>query len=267
MSPNYCEKCNAECDPDPQASGRWICPICQGVLVKAGTSDTMTFREALGVHGHSDQLKDGLSSREFAQTVGFDNEASAMEVERNNGGPSEFKRTSKPTKPSPRDPRGERKKAEERACVNAMLPVFNLTHGSSYDSVKSGDDPGGVDVIAFSQRTEEPAIEFQLTHVDTDEILWESVALGIPYSSVGAEAELMDRFGKAMSVKFEAPIPNAILILDGAGIVTTAGTIERLVREYKEDLRRAKFREVWYVDPTPGGVIRRIAPLDVAITT
>lgn len=264
MGPNYCEKCSVEGYPDPRVGNRWICPVCHGTMIHVEATDSIDLRDAFGMHGASDQIRDGLPTREFAHTVGLYDEASAMEVKRDAAGRSEIQRTMTPTGPSPRDAQGERKRAEELRAVRAVLAEYNRHHGTAYDSIASGEDARGVDVVASSRRPEDPAIDFQLTFVDTEGGLRASIARGEPYSVDGSEEELLDRFARALRKKSLAADPDAILILDGAGVVTTAGTIDRFVRDHRQDLKQAPFREVWYVDHTPGGVVRRLSTANPA---
>jgi hypothetical protein len=262
MGPNYCEGCGVEALLDAENSNRWICPTCRKSFIYVSVIDALQIRDAFGMHGVSAQTQNGLPAREYARTVGLNNEASGMDVSRNAAGQAVTQRTMEPVAPSPRDPQGERKRAEELDAVKSMLPAYNRLHGTAYDSTVSGEDDRGVDVVATSRSPEQPALDFQLTFVDTDRRLRASVARGIPYAAVASEEELLDRFASAVRRKSLAPDPDAVLVLDGAGVVTTSGTIDRFERDHQEILKQAPFREVWYVDQSPGGMIRRLAVAD-----
>jgi len=266
MPPNYCEKCGVEGIPDPQAKNQWECPRCHGKLIHVEAKDSLIIRDAFGMHGFSDRNLNGLPTREFARTVGLDGEASATEVERLGSRQSKIQRSMHPTGPSPRDSKGNRKRHEEIRAVTAMLVEYNRLHGTAYNLVAPGDDARGVDVIVWSQSPGEAPLNFQVTFVDTEGRLRVSISEGEPYSAEGSEEDLLNlnRFDDALRNKLRKPDPASVLVLNGAGIVTPAGTIERFMREHHHDLEGAPFREVWYVDQTPGGVICRLSPNDPA---
>lgn len=264
MPPNYCEKCGVEGIPDPQAKNQWECPRCHGKLIHVEANDSLIIRDAFGMHGFSGRNLNGLPTREFARTVGLDGEASATEVERLGSRQSKIQRSVHPTGPSSRDSKGNRKRHEEIRAVTAMLVEYNRLHGTAYNLVAPGDDARGVDVIASSQSPGEAPLNFQVTFVDTEGRLRASISKGEPYSAEGSEEDLLNRFDDALRKKLRKPDPASVLVLNGAGIVTPAGTIERFMREHHHDLEGAPFREVWYVDQTPGGVIRRLSPNDPA---
>jgi hypothetical protein len=170
------------------------------------------------------------------------------------------RRTLKPAAPAPRDPKGEQKRAEEQEAVRLLLATFNKLNGTAYERITSGTDERGDDVIAESRREGEPAVRFQVTFADSDGALRASIARGRTFSAEGTEEELLARAAEARRKKALAPDRDAVLVIDGAGIVTPPGTIERFARERRGALESAPFREVWWVDHAPGGVVRRLWP-------
>jgi hypothetical protein len=114
--------------------------------------------------------------------------------------------------------------------------------------------------LLLRRRRDEPTIDFQVTFIDGDGRLRASISEGRPYEAESSEEELLARFAKALRKKAMAPDPDGVLVLDGRGVCTPRGMIERFVRDYRGDLGAAPFREVWYVDHAPGGLVDRIWP-------
>jgi len=261
MKPNYCPRCEVEGIADPGIPDCWVCPQCNGRLFLREISDTLQCREAVGAHGASLDTRGGLPARELAREVNERGDSSGSDVERGDMGQAKITRILRPAAPMPRDPGGEQKRLEERNVVQVLLPTYNELHGTKYESVESGVDEQGTDVIASSQCLGEAHLDFQITYVDTEGRLRASIARGQAYDAELSEEDLLTRFIDALRKKCLAPDTNAILVLDGGGIVTPHGTVERFVRQYQRELELAPFREVWWVDHAPGGVIRRLWPL------
>ncbi len=258
MEPNYCPECGAELVADANVPNRWECPRCHKELRRIEVSDTTGCQEALGLHGASSETRDGLPVREMARHVSEEGHSSGTDVDRGQGGQSRVQRTMQPSAPAPRDPAGERKRADERAAVRALLPAYNRLHGTAYDTVTSGDDGRGDDVVASSPADRDPPRRFQVTFADTEGRLRASISRGQAYAGAGSEDDLLARFAEALRAKARAPDREAVLVLDGGGIVTPPGTVERFVQEYRRDLEAAPFGEVWWVDHAPGGTVRRL---------
>jgi hypothetical protein len=193
--------------------------------------------------------------------VDKDGSASSTDIEREKPSGSKMRRAIQPVAPAPRDSDGLRKRAEEREAVKALLPNYNKLHGTSYESVVSGEDSRGDDVIAQSVKECEPPMQFQVTFADNDGSLRASIARGMPYALEESEEELLARAVGALRKKKLAPDRDTILVLDGAGIITPPGIIDRFVREHHGELGAAPFREVWWVDHAIGGVARRLWPV------
>jgi hypothetical protein len=260
MKENYCARCDVEGVPDPVVPNRWQCPRCHGNIFALSVHERMQLEDALGMQGQSAETRDGFPVREFARHVAKDGGSSGIDIEREENGSGQVRQTLHPAAPAPRDPQGERKRAEERQAVTLLLGGFNRFHGTFYDRVRSGDDDRGDDVIAESSKEEEPDVRFQVTFADTDGKLRASIARGKAFSAEGTEEQLLVRAAAALQNKADASDPEAVLILDGGGVVTTPGTVERFAREHRQALESAPFREVWWVDHAPGGVIRRLWP-------
>ena len=260
MKANYCADCRAEAVPDPEVPSRWQCPKCKRHILVFEVTDELQLKDAVGMQGQSAESRDGLPIREFARHVAEDGGGSGIDIEREEAGPSNVKRTMHPAAPAPRDPQGERKRAEEREAVRLLLPAYNKLHGTAYETVASGKDEHGDDVIAESPKEGEPAIRFQVTVAESDGALRASISRGKAFSTEETEEVLLSRAAGALRNKTLAPDREAVLVLDGAGIVTPPGTVERFVREHRGALEVAPFREVWWVDHAPGGVIRRLWP-------
>lgn len=226
--------------------------------------DQAELRDAVGMQGTSSERRGGLPVREVARHVSESGDASGTDVERAEDGGSVVRRTLQAAGPRPRDPGGNRKRDEELQAVNLLLPVFNQLHGTAYDALTSGVDERGEDVVASSRRETERPVVFQLIFADTEGALRKSISTGTEYAAGGTEEQLVDRFAAALHKKSRRPDREAILVLDGAGVTTTPGTVERLARECRADLANAPFREVWWVDHAPGGVVRRLWPAEAA---
>jgi len=260
MKANYCADCRVEGVPDYEHPNRRRCPQCQREILAFSVADEYHLTEAIGTHGHSAETRGGLPVRELARHVAKDGGTSGIDIEREDGGPSKVRRALHPAAPAPRDPQGERKRAEEQEAVRLLLTVFNKFHDTAYETVTSGKDERGDDVIAESPKEGEPAVRFQVTFSDSDGAMRASIARGKAFSAEGTEEDILTRAVGALRKKALAPDREAVLVLDGTGIVTTPGTVERFVREHRGALEAAPFREVWWVDPAPGGVVCRLWP-------
>lgn len=228
--------------------------------------DQVKLSDAVGMQGASNERRGGLPTREVARHVSERGDASGTDVERTEDGGSIVRRTVQPAGPSPRDAGGNRKREEELRAVELLLPAFNRLHGTAYDTLASGADERGEDVVVSSQRATERPVVFQLIFADTEGALRASISTGKAYAASGTEEQLISRFAKALHKKSLHPNREAILVLDGAGVTTAPGTVERLVRDCHVDLAKAPFREVWWVDHAPGGVVRRLWPAEAAGT-
>ncbi len=259
LGPSRCSRCGVEGVADPSFPNRWTCPRCGGQLILQEINQQIEFRDEVGAYGTSEGTFGGLPARESTRHVSKLGHVSGTDVERAEDGQSTVLRMLRPSGPTPRDPAGVQKRREEIETVEKMLPAYNRLHGTHHLEVVSGEDPRGVDVVAKSQHGE-PPIHFQLTFIDTEGRLWASVSKGRPYDAESSEEALLARFAKALKDKATEPDSDRILVLDGRGVVTPQGTIGRFVRVYRSDLAAAPFREVWYVDHAPGGVVNRIWP-------
>lgn len=260
MEANFCADCRIEGIPDPEVPNRWQCPTCKRNILAFQVTDTLQLKDAIGMYGQSATSHAGLPVREVARHVAEDGGGSAIDIEREEAGPSTVKRSMHPAAPAPRDPQGERKRAEEQEAVRLLLPGYNKLHGTGYETVASGKDDRGDDVIAESPKEGETSLRFQVTFADSDGALRASIARGNAFSAEATEEVLLARSAAALRKKSLAPDREAILVLDGAGIITPPGTVERFVREHRGSLEVAPFREVWWVEHAPGGVIRRLWP-------
>jgi hypothetical protein len=260
MNEDVCGECGVKGIPDPEMPNVWWCPQCNRRLLAVSVFEEVGLKESLGMHGRSADCHDGLPVRESARHVAEDGSASSVDIERKQDGSSELKRGLKPTAAAPRDPSGERKRTEEMQAVRALLAAYNKLHETTYETVESGPDERGDDVIAKSPKEDEPPVRYQVTFADSDGKLRASISRGIDFSAAGTEEQLLARAAAAVQKKSLAPDHDAVLILDGAGIAIPPGTVERFVRDHRIVLEAAPFREVWWVDHAPGGVIRRIWP-------
>lgn len=250
--------------PDASVPGRLKCVGCGAGLVQVQTGGTLTPRGALGLHATSGDAVEGLPRREATRHVDDRGSESGTDVTRTEGG-ADVRRSASPAGPTRRDPQGERKREEELTAVRSVLSRFNRLHGTSYESVRSGPDAEGVDVIADSRVANEPPINFQLTFADTDGKLRASLSKGQPYATDLPEEELIARFEAAVAKKSSNANPQWVLVLDGYGVVTPPGTVERFARD-SSALPQSGFREVWWADASPGGVVRRLWPTETAAT-
>ncbi len=261
LGPSRCGRCGVECVADPSFPNRWTCPRCGGKLIFVECNQQIEFRDEWGVYGTSEGTFGGLPARESTRHVSKLGHASGTDVERAEDGQSKVLRMLRPSGPTPRDPAGLQKEREQIEAVQKMLQAYNRLHGTHYLELITGVDldSRGEDVVAKSQHGE-PPIVFQLTFIDTEGRLWASVSKGRPYDAKSSEEALLARFAKALKEKAKAPDSDRILVLDGRGVYTPQGMIERFVRDYRSDLTAAPFREVWYVDHAPGGFVNRIWP-------
>lgn len=260
MEANYCADCGVEGIVDPADPSRWNCPICKRDILLIGICDDLKLKDEIGTHGKSAECHDGLPERESARHVDKDGGGSGIDIERGEGGVSKVTRRMRRAAPLPRDPSGDRKRAEEQQAVRILIPTYNHLHGSLYQMLAAGKDDQGEDVIAESSKDGESSIRFQVTFADSDGALRASISKGKPYSAEESEKELLARTATALQKKSLSPDYDVVLVLDGAGIVTPPGSVERFVKDYRELLKVAPFREVWWVDHAPGGVIRRLWP-------
>ncbi len=257
--PSRCSRCDIEGIPNPSVPNQWTCPKCGGRLVSLEVSTQIKFREALGSYGVSKGTCGELPARESTRHVSELGQASGTDVERAEDGRSTVRRLMHPSGPTPRDPSGAQKRREEIEAVEKILPVYNRLHGTEYREVVSGEDGRGVDVVAKYVGGER-SIDFQVTFIDCEGRLRASISQGRPYDDELPEEALLARFAQALKKKAMAPDRDGVLVLDGRGVTTPRGTIERFVRDYRSDLGAAPFREVWYVDHAPGGIVKRIWP-------
>jgi hypothetical protein len=260
MRENYCADCRVEGIPDPDVPNRWECPQCHRHILSHHAHDEFRVTQAAGLQGASSEVQDGIPVREVARYVAEDGRGSGVDIERDASDNSRAQRTMHPVGPAPRDPQGRRKQADEQEAVRVLLPTFNRLHGTAYETIGRGVDAHGDDVIAQSPRKGEPPVRFQVTFADTDHELRKSISLGKPFAAEGTEEQLLARAAAAFREKVLAPDRSAVLVLDGGGVVTAPGTVERFARENRDGLATAPFREVWWVDHAPGGVVRRLAP-------
>ena len=80
------------------------------------------------------------------------------------------------------------------------------------------------------------------------------------FSAEGSEEDILTRAVEAFREKVKrSPDRSEVLVLDGGGVVTAPGTVEQFARTYRTELAAAPFREVWWLDHSPGGVVRRLA--------
>jgi hypothetical protein len=49
-----------------------------------------------------------------------------------------------------------------------------------------------------------------------------------------------------------------VLVLDGSGVTTSPGTLDRFVSEYDEQLRTVNFKEIWWSDWRDFGLRRKL---------
>src|SRR4051794_30747433 len=117
MGQSYCPECKVEGVPDPSAPNRWECPRCHSKVSLIEVSEAIRCRQAIGLHGASSETRGGLPVREMVRHVNEEGHSSGTDVERGEGGQSRVQRTTQPAAPVPRDPQGERKRADERAAV------------------------------------------------------------------------------------------------------------------------------------------------------
>jgi hypothetical protein len=82
---------------------------------------------------------------------------------------------------------------------------------------------------------------------------------GKPFVGEGKEEDILALAGGAFLDKVLLPDPSAVLVLHGGGVVMARGAVERFAREKSAALQSAPFREVWWVDHAPGGVVGRLA--------
>ena len=260
MKANYCTECGVEGIPDRGIPDMWKCPQCHRLFLAMNVAQKIPLKDALGTHSRSQESHGVLPVRESARHVAEDGSASAVDIVRYNLVASKVERSMQPASPAPRDPQGARKRSEELQAVRILLPSYNKLHGTTYESLTSGIDEHGDDVIAESSTAGEVAIRFQLTFAESNGTLRASISRGNKFSRQETEEELLARAAGALRKKSLSPDRKSILVLDGAGIITSPGTVDRFAKEYVHELTAAPFREVWWVDHAPGGVIRRLWP-------
>ena len=122
--------------PRPQNSGPLGVPAVPPASPSYQVQDQLSLSEALGMQGALSETRDDIPVREVARHVAEDGRGSGVDIDRGECGNSRAKRTMHPVAPAPRDPPGERKRADEREAVRVLLPDFNRLHRTSYEKIE-----------------------------------------------------------------------------------------------------------------------------------
>lgn len=177
--------------------------------------------------------------------------------------------------PRPRDPKGELEEQENLAVATALLPRFNEEHGMDYAvarAVSRKEDQGGgqdsdrgVDGwLEMSQTGSYYNCELQVVKAISNQELWKDLAASGSHQTSDIVKSLCDDIWGSVYRKAKRAVKKSktILVLDGSGATKLDSILDRFVELYDDKLESINFPEVWFVDPTWKGLVRRLKRCD-----